>query len=133
MNKFQRNINFNSVDDIINFIPNKEANILIKLRSIILDLVPNIQEKISYNVPYFYLNKNLFFIWPGSIPWGKTPKGTVKLGFCLGYLIDDETNIFDSENLKTIRTITFNNIKELLNSIDIIKMKIIESIEKLDE
>lgn len=50
---------FNTIDDYIAQFPAETREILNKLRSTIAENAPEATEKISYNMPTFYLNGNL--------------------------------------------------------------------------
>ena len=91
MNPFQKGIKFRSLDDFYDFLPEPELKITLELRKIILGTIPEMKEKLSYNIPFFYLRKNVCYIWPASIPWGNVKLNGVQLGFCFGSSLKDET------------------------------------------
>lgn len=70
MNKFQ-NVRFNNVEEFLDYLPDNEREIVDFLRNIVFNSLPNPTEKLSYNVPYYYLHSRVCFIWPAAIPWGK--------------------------------------------------------------
>ncbi len=71
-------------------LPEEERIIVDVLRQIILDnLPPSCEEKISFNVPYFFGNKGICIIWPAAIPRGGIKEG-VLLGFWYGNRLKDE-------------------------------------------
>ena len=75
--------------DLFSKLPEDERIIVDVLRQIILETLPEYcQEKISYNVPYFYGNKGICIIWPATIPRGGIKKG-VLLGFWYGNQLKD--------------------------------------------
>ena len=80
---------FSSLEECFSYIPEDEMKIVEALRKIIFQCIPDIEEKLSYNAPFYKRNGNICFIWPGSIPWGKTKEG-VQLGFSKGYLLSDD-------------------------------------------
>ncbi|TNE73078.1 DUF1801 domain-containing protein [bacterium] len=110
-NRFQP-ISFTSVQDCLNYIPEHERELVVHLRKLILATIPEITEKLSYNVPYYFRNKRLCFIWPGSIPWGKVQKG-VRLGFANGHLLQDEFNYLNNPVGKTVASRVFNELHEI--------------------
>ncbi|MEI7802655.1 MAG: hypothetical protein WCI97_08430, partial [Bacteroidota bacterium] len=65
-----QNVSFNSVDEFLEFLPADELKIVEVLRKIIFNAVPDIKEKLSYNIPFYSRHKNIFFIWPASVLWG---------------------------------------------------------------
>lgn len=83
-------VKFQNMDAFLSFLPEDEHRIVILLRSMVFDLVPDVHESLSYNVPYYKRNKGLFFIWPGAVWWGgKRTYDGVRFGFQRGHLLDD--------------------------------------------
>lgn len=113
--KFQ-NIKFQSLDAFFEFLPKDQKILTESLRDIVLSTLPEVNEKLSYNVPFYSLHKRIAFIWPGAVPWGKTSKQGVELGFTLGYLLPDNTYLSQGNRkevfIKTIYTIS--DIREQL-------------------
>lgn len=72
------------------YLPEEERRICMALRHTILDSLPGVREKLSYQVPFYSLRKNICFIWPATILWGqkKTYEGG-RIGFTHGHLLDD--------------------------------------------
>lgn len=89
----------------------KEKTIVNRLRQIVLDTAPHFREKISYGVPYYFLNTRVCFIWPASVKPG--PKEGVVLGFCKGYLLSNEQGLLEIEGRKEVYMITFHDVKEI--------------------
>lgn len=65
-----QNVNFKSIDDFIEVLPENEHAIVKHLRVILMDCIPDAIEKLSYNVPYYYRHSRICFLWPSSVPWG---------------------------------------------------------------
>ena len=87
-------IKFRSVEEMLDFLPEDELLITERLRSLILECIPNIQERLSYNVPFYRLHRGACFIWPGAIAWGsKRSYEGVRIGFMQGHLLTDEYGI----------------------------------------
>jgi hypothetical protein len=126
MNKFQ-NLKFNSVDDLLEYLPENEREIVDILRQLIIDSIPNCVEKLAYNVPYYYRHSRICFIWPSSVPWGNVKLNGVQLGFCNGNLLNDNIEWLDKGNRKQVYTKTFQNINEI--DLDLIKYYIFEAVE----
>ena len=75
--------------ELFTILPEDERIIVDVLRQIILDtLPPYCNEKISYNVPFFYGHKGICIIWPSTVPRGGIKKG-VLLGFWYGNKLKD--------------------------------------------
>ncbi|MFA9423391.1 MAG: iron chaperone, partial [Sedimentibacter sp.] len=70
----------NSIDEYILKFPADIQMILEKLRQVIKDAAPEAEEKISYNMPTFYLNGNLvhFAAYKNHIGFYPAPTGIEK-------------------------------------------------------
>jgi len=78
-----------SILQLYELLPDEERIITDVLRQIITGHLPlHCNEKISYNVPFFYGNKGICIIWPSTIPRGGIKKG-VLLGFWYGNKLKD--------------------------------------------
>lgn len=122
-----QNIKFNSVEDFLEHLPLYERKIVDVLRSIVLDCIPDCTEKLSYNVPYYYRNFRICFIWPSNIPWGNVKLNGVQLGFCQGYLMKDDLNYLEKGNRKQVFIKTFQDVKDIDR--DLIRTYIYEAVE----
>lgn len=116
-NKFQP-IDFQDLDDLYAFLPEEELQMVKILRQLVYECIPEVKEKLSYNVPFFRVRKNICFIWPGSVPWGGTFEG-VQFGFVKGHLMLNEDGYLDAGKRKFVRTRVFKSPRE----IDIEKMR----------
>ena len=122
-----QNVSFKSVDELIDFLPSDELKIFQFLRQLVLSCIPDVSEKLSYNVPYYKRHKNICFIWPASILWGqkKTYDG-VRFGFTNGYLLIDEIDYLDKGNRKQVYYKDFTSIKDI--DTDLLKAYIFEAV-----
>ena len=78
-----------SLLQLFELLTEEERVIVDVLRQIVLENLPSYcQEKISYNVPFFYGNKGICIIWPATIPRGGIKEG-VLLGFWYGNKLKD--------------------------------------------
>jgi hypothetical protein len=110
---FQRGIKFQSFVEFWEFLPEEERIIVDLLRQIILKYLPaGFKEKLSYNVPYFYGNRRVCLIWPGSVPWGGFRSG-VFLGFCQGNKLVDPDNYLDHGTNKQVYYKIFHSVDEI--------------------
>jgi hypothetical protein len=123
MSKFQP-VKFVDVDDMLASLPPVERTITDLLREIIFSTLPHVTERLAYNVPFYYGNSRICFIWPGSVPWGKTKEG-VEFGFTKGYLLNDEWNYLERGNRKEVYIKTF--LKPDQVRADILKMLLLEA------
>lgn len=121
-------VKFKTIDEFLEFLPEEELKITHYLMHIVKTTLPDLNEKLSYNVPYFSNNKNICFIWPASVLWGnkKTYEG-VRFGFTQGYLMRDELNYLEKGNRKQVYWKDFKLIEEI--DVDILKTYLFEAIE----
>lgn len=110
MNKIQT-VSFRSVEEMLETLPADERKIAAQLRDIILTCLPNAKEKLSYGVPYYFLQSRVCFIWPASVPWGGIKQG-VLIGFCKGHLLTD-AGYLEAGKRKQVLTKTFYTTKEI--------------------
>lgn len=111
VNKFQP-ISFQDLDDLFAFLPEEELKIVQALRTLVYECIPEVKEKLSYNVPFFRVRKTVCFIWPGSVPWGGTFEG-VQFGFTKGHLMLNEDDYLEAGKRKYVRTKTFHSLQEI--------------------
>ena len=119
MNKFQP-IDFQDLDDLYAYLPAHELQMVKALRALVYECIPEVKEKLSWNVPYFRVRRNICYIWPGSVPWGGTFEG-VQFGFVKGYLLADAAYLeagkrkyVRTKTYKALRDIDFDKLRELL-------------------
>jgi uncharacterized protein YdhG (YjbR/CyaY superfamily) len=104
------------IEDIIAGLPKDERIILNRLRAIILDTDPHLQETISYGVPYYSHHRRVCFLWPASlIPCGyrKPVEEKVTLGLCYGNLLSNDRGLLIAENRKQVYVIRFSNVAQI--------------------
>jgi hypothetical protein len=123
--KFQE-VNFKTIDEFLDYLPEDELKMVKLLRKIVLDCVPNCIEKLSYNVPFYKVHKTICFIWPSAVKWGKYQSFTgVRFGFQNGNLLSDELNFLDKGTRKQIYWKVFSSAKEI--DPDLLKSYIFEA------
>lgn len=104
---------FESVEAFLAYLPDEDRQIVDELRAFILDFMPDCQEKLAYNVPYYYRRSRVCFIWPASVPWGNVPQFGVQLGFCKGSLITDPWDYLEKGKRKQVFVKTFAQVEEI--------------------
>ena len=112
MNRFQK-LTFQSVDDFLDHLPLDELTIVHWLRKRIGETFPRYEEKIAYNVPFYWNHKRICFIWPSAVPWGNLSHG-VALGFVHGHILDPKKAVLDFETRKNMGRMVFSNMEVLL-------------------
>lgn len=103
---------FTHVGEFLDSLPPGELSMVERLRNIIFVALPQCTEKLAYNVPFYYLNSRICYVWPASVPWGGIDTG-VTLGFCKGHLLSDEINYLEKRNRKQILSKTFISEQEI--------------------
>ncbi len=94
---------FSGVDDFLSFLPEDERRITNLLRSIVKEALPEAQEKLSYNVPFYRIHANICFIWPGAVLWGKQRSyDGVRMGFTRGHLLSNDGEYLDKGDRKEV-------------------------------
>ena len=104
------------VEDLIASLPKDERIIAKRLRSIILDTDPHLQERLSYGVPYFFHHRRICFLWPTSlVPCGftKPVEEKVTLGLCYGNLLSNEQGLLIADNRKQVYIIKFSDPSQI--------------------
>lgn len=101
MGKMQE-VNFRNVEEFLEYLPETEREIVDRLRELVLECLPICKEKLAYNVPFYYRNKRICYIWPPSVKWGNSKMEGVEFGFCYGNLLDDELNFLEKGTRKQI-------------------------------
>lgn len=104
------------IEDFIEGLPRVEKLIVKRLRQLVADCDPRLQEKLSYGVPCFFRHRSILFLWPAShVPYGlprKRPTG-VTLGFCYGNRLSNDQGLLLKENRKQVYIITFHSLEEI--------------------
>jgi hypothetical protein len=119
---------FRDIDEFMAFLPEDELALVTCLRTLVMDCIPDCREKLSYNVPYYSLKRNICFIWPASVTWGKRKSYEgVRFGFTSGYLLTDEINYLDKGERKQVYWKDFGTIQEI--DADLLKSYIFEAAE----
>jgi hypothetical protein len=122
-----QNVKFRDVDEFLEFIPADELKIVELLRNVVYNCIPDVSEKLAFNVPFYKRNKNICFIWPASVLWGKkkTYDG-VRFGFNNGHLIKDEIGFLEKGNRKYVYWKDFKDIKSI--DVPLLKAYIFEAV-----
>jgi hypothetical protein len=106
------------VEGFIAALTGDEKRIVARLRALILESGPRLQEKLSYGVPYFFHHRRICFLWPIShLPRNYPPPSLnsplVTLGLCYGNLLSNEQGLLLKEGRKQVYMIKYSSIKEI--------------------
>ena len=126
MNRIQP-VRFPAIDDFLGFLPDNERPIVDFLRQLVLDSIPQVREKLAYNVPFYYRHSRICYIWPSAVPWGNVKPRGVQLGFTKGFLLRDELNYLEKGNRKQVYIKTFFDRREI--DVDILRAYLHEATE----
>lgn len=128
MAKKMQQVSFSTVEEFLDFLPEHERTLTELLRKIVFGCLPICTEKLSYNVPFYKIRKNICFIWPASVTWGsKATYEGVRFGFTQGYLLRDETSFLEKGERKQVYWKDFTSIRE--TDIDMLRAMLFEAAE----
>lgn len=108
-----QSVNFTTVGELLDFLPEDQRLMTEQLRDLILTHIDGVQERLSYNVPFFRRRYSICYIWPGAVPWGNKTSEGVEMGFNNGYLLTDPGNYLDRGARKQIYTRRFLQPEEI--------------------
>jgi len=94
-----------NVSQYISHQPEPNREMMIVLRSWVLDLGHHTEEKISNNIPYF----NFF----GPLCYFNPTDDGVELGFTKGYELSDDDRLLESKGRKLVKSVTFYSLISL--------------------
>ncbi|MEZ4951516.1 MAG: DUF1801 domain-containing protein [Saprospiraceae bacterium] len=97
-----QSVSFRNFEECFDFLPEDQQKVVEVLRDLILETIPNVKEKLAYNVPYYSVFKNICFIWPGAVPWGKVTVEGVNFGFTSGHLLSDDHHYMEAGTRKYV-------------------------------
>lgn len=121
-----QNVSFRNIDEFLEFLPEDEFQLVAFLRILIFNCIPDVNEKLCYNVPFYKGNKNICFIWPASVLWGKTKSYEgVRLGFTNGYLLTDEIGYLEKGNRKQVYMKDYRKLADI--NTDLLKSYLLEA------
>ena len=109
-----QNVSFRTVEDFLDFLPDDERQVAIFLRELVFESLPYVSEHLAYNVPFYRIRKNICFVWPASVLWGrrKTYSG-VRFGFSCGDMLTDPENYLDRGGRKSVYWRDFLSISDI--------------------
>jgi hypothetical protein len=121
---------FRNMNDFLAYLPENQLVIVEKLREIIATCIPQAEEYLSFNVPFYRRYKSICFIWPGAVAWGSKTREGVEFGFSYGNLLEDAYHYLDKGNRKQVFTKRFYRLEDIKE--DILQAYLLEAME-IDE
>ena len=96
-------LRFATVQECLDFLPADERALTEQLRELIVQEAPELHERLSFNVPFYKGRRDVCFLWPASVLWGKrkTYNG-VRVGFSYGNLLKDAAGYLHSGERKQV-------------------------------
>lgn len=96
-------LRFATVGECLEYLPEGERVLTERLREFIISEAPELRERLSFNVPFYKGQRDVCFLWPASVLWGKrkTYEG-VRFGFSYGVLLSDTTGYLQRGDRKQV-------------------------------
>lgn len=111
--KKMQEVDFKTIEEFLEFLPAQERKIVESLRKLVFECIPDCQEKISYNVPFYRRHYNICYIWPPSITWDGFAHEGVQFGFTHGNLLQDEIGYLERGKRKQVFWKSFFDVREI--------------------
>lgn len=124
-----QNVQFRSVGELFDFLDPERLEMVELLRELVLETVPGVEERLSFNVPFYRRYGALCFIWPGSVSWGSTVWEGVEFGFNNGHLLADEDRYLDRGKRKQVFTKRFFSVQDVKMNIERLRALLMEAAE----
>ena len=125
--KKMQSVDFRTVGDVLDFLPEEQAEIFMRLRDLVLECVPDVEERLSFNVPFYRRYRGICFIWPGAIAWGSKTWPGVEFGFNYGNLLTDAAGWLDKGQRKQVYVKRFYSLREIPE--DLLRAYLLEAVE----
>ncbi len=93
--KKMQSVAFRNVGELLDYLPEQQLAITEKLRELVFECIPGVEERLSFNVPFYREYGGICFIWPGAVAWGSKTWEGVEFGFQHGNLLADEINYLE--------------------------------------
>lgn len=105
-------ISFGNIEEFLDYLPEDERELVEALRELIRACLPLAEERLSYNVPFYYGHGRIVFLWPGAVPWGGLREAGVQLGFCRGNLLPSK-DLLDQGTRREVYSLHFKNLASI--------------------
>lgn len=115
--KSMQPVRFQNIESMLAYLPEDQLEIVDQLRNMILETIPGVKEKLSFQVPFYSKHSTICLIWPGAVPWGTKTRDGVELAFNKGYLLNDPYGYLEKGSRKQIFNRRFFNTDDIQESI----------------
>ena len=89
-----------------------EKSICRRLRDLLLEHFPGLQEKFAYGVPYYWGFARICFMYPASFPYSGMEQG-VAFGFARGHLLSNEQGLLELGERKEVAYVRLLSEKDI--------------------
>jgi hypothetical protein len=128
--KKMQSVAFQSVAELLDHLPEDQLDLTLRLRDLIFECIPNVEERLSFNVPFYRRYRGICFIWPGVVAWGPKTYSGVEFGFNYGNLLQDAAGWLDRGQRKQVYTKRFYAPEQIRE--DLLRAYLLEAVE-IDE
>lgn len=111
--KRMQHVNFKTVGELLDYLPDDQRELVERLRELVFESIPAVEERLSFNVPFFKKNLNICHIWPGAVDWGGKTWAGVEFGFSYGNLLADEVQWLERGTRKQVFSKRFFKVSEV--------------------
>lgn len=81
-------LRFATVQEMLDFLPPDERALTEELRELVISEATDLKERLSFNVPFYKQHRDVCFLWPASVLWGrKKSYDGVRFGLTYGALV----------------------------------------------
>jgi uncharacterized protein YdhG (YjbR/CyaY superfamily) len=122
-----QNVRFQTIGELLAFLPNDQLEIVERLRELVAECIPDVEERMSFSVPFYRRLGAVCFIWPGAVSWGDKTWPGVEFGFNYGNLLSDENQYLDKGARKQVFSKRFFSAAEIRE--DVLRNLIFEAVE----
>ena len=93
-----------TIEKLINRLPEKQCEFVSQVRSIILSAHPEMTEKLTFSTPFFSCRQWLCY-------FNILDNGGLEVGFCKGHLLTDSYSLLIARNRKVVRSIVYESLE----------------------
>jgi hypothetical protein len=94
------------VEQFINSQPKVHQELYWRLRDLIFKAAPNIEEKPTYGIAFYYYFGRVFYLGP-------LKTGGVDFGFCRGFELSNEQDLLATRNRNTVKSIEITSVDDI--------------------
>ncbi|MFN0037222.1 MAG: DUF1801 domain-containing protein [Saprospiraceae bacterium] len=108
-----QSVAFRNIGEMLDYLPEDQLAIVEKLRELVFECIPGVEERLSFNVPFYRKYAGICFIWPGAVAWGSKTWAGVEFGFQHGNLLADELRYLERGTRKQVFSKRFFRLEDI--------------------